>query len=343
MKYRKHSTRDKAFVQVDGKRIYLPGKFNSPESLRMYYAIVRKNSPNNSAPRTISDLVVSYLDHCLVYYQNGTRGEYRNCKNACAYIVRHFGSLPIAEFTPMKMKKLREEMIKKDCSRSYVNQTVNKLKRMFKWGVENDVVKPSVYHALTCLAPLRNGDCRETTPVEAVPWRMVRLAIRFAHPMLADMLRLQWLIGCRPGEITNLRVEDVIIDGDVWEWQPAVHKNKWRGRRLSYFIGPLGQAYLKRWIDGAVSGYVFSPKRISNAYGLTYGANSYRQALTRACEKAGVPVFHPHQVRHSKATRMRSLYGIEKSRIVLGLASIDTAAIYAEASVKISKKIASRF
>ena len=40
--------------------------------------------------------------------------------------------------------------------------------------------------------------------------------------------------------------------------------------------------------------------------------------------------FHPHQVRHAKATEMRKTYGLEKTRAVLGHSSPRQAEVYAE-------------
>jgi len=42
-----------------------------------------------------------------------------------------------------------------------------------------------------------------------------------------------------------------------------------------------------------------------------YDVTSYRQAIERACEKAGVPRWHPHQLKHAIATEVRRLHGAE--------------------------------
>jgi integrase len=97
--------------------------------------------------------------------------------------------------------------------------------------------------------------------------------------------------------------------------------------------------------------------------------DSYRRAVTRACEKAfplpehlSPPVlgdgkrqsarawragltaqqtaavkawrrshhFHPHQLRHNAGTEVRKQFGIEVARIILGHQGMDTTEIYAE-------------
>jgi integrase len=91
-----------------------------------------------------------------------------------------------------------------------------------------------------------------------------------------------------------------------------------------------------------------------------YDVPSYRHAITRACAQAfGMPselrkiprsapdaekqalrkkaaewrkvhCWHPHQLRHTAATKIRREYGIEVARIILGHSNIATTEIYAE-------------
>ncbi len=62
-----------------------------------------------------------------------------------------------------------------------------------------------------------------------------------------------------------------------------------------------------------------------------YVPRTYLHAVRYGCKKAGVAPWHPPQLRHSAATRLRKEYGIEVARVVLGHASALTTEIYAEA------------
>ena len=64
--------------------------------------------------------------------------------------------------------------------------------------------------------------------------------------------------------------------------------------------------------------------------GASYSNDSYRRAIARACEEAGVASWHPNQLRHNAATAIRSEYGIEAARVILGHSSVETSEIYAE-------------
>ncbi len=110
-----------------------------------------------------------------------------------------------------------------------------------------------------------------------------------------------------------------------------------------------------RWKNKHGSGEYSATRRIGD----TYDANSYRRAIQRACEKA-FPIlkelqpakgdsskkrtqkrdartqwkkdhdWHPHQLRHAWATKMRRLTDLETAQIGLGHTKPDTTLIYAE-------------
>jgi integrase len=64
--------------------------------------------------------------------------------------------------------------------------------------------------------------------------------------------------------------------------------------------------------------------------GLRYDTDGYRRAIARACEAAGVPGWHPHQLRHDAATRLRREFGLDTARAVLGHSSTAVTEVYAE-------------
>ena len=68
-------------------------------------------------------------------------------------------------------------------------------------------------------------------------------------------------------------------------------------------------------------------------------AISTDRAIVRACQKANVAKWTPHQLCHNYATAIRRDYGIEAARILLGHASIVTTDIYAEADRQAAQKV----
>jgi integrase len=87
--------------------------------------------------------------------------------------------------------------------------------------------------------------------------------------------------------------------------------------------------------------------------------DSYRRAITRACDAAFPPPaallandkgeeleawrkehhWHPHQLRHNAATLIRELYGLEAAGAVLGQKSLSATQIYAERNLKAAERV----
>ena len=49
-----------------------------------------------------------------------------------------------------------------------------------------------------------------------------------------------------------------------------------------------------------------------------YNTAAVHRAMTRACEKAGVPPITPHRLRHMAAVSIRNQFGLEHARATLG-------------------------
>lgn len=80
----------------------------------------------------------------------------------------------------------------------------------------------------------------------------------------------------------------------------------------------------------------------------SYDVDSYRRAITYAVQKArklGLTVehWHPHQLRHNRATDVRRQFGVEAAQVVLGHTRADVTQIYAERNMKLAERVAREF
>jgi integrase len=178
------------------------------------------------------------------------------------------------------------------------------------------------------------------------------------------LIDLQKITGMRPGEAVRMRRRDIDTAGAVWVYRPQLHKTAHHGHAREVRIGPKAQAVLAEFLRPDLDAYLFSPaeaeaERLAALHarrkrdgtplscgntpgsnrkhapmvkpGAHYAVRSYRQAVARACRAAGVPPWHPHQLRHNAATEFRRLYGLETARVLLGHRSAGVTTIYAEA------------
>ena len=75
------------------------------------------------------------------------------------------------------------------------------------------------------------------------------------------------------------------------------------------------------------------------APGLRQYRHSYRVAIQRACKRAGIAAWSPRQLRHTRATLIRQVYGLEAAKAVLGHADTKITEIYAERDLELSMKV----
>src|SRR5262249_635585 len=147
------------------------------------------------------------------------------------------------------LKAVRNEMIATGLARGVINQRIGRIRRVFRWAVENELVPPSVFHGLQAVRGLQRGrtEAKETEPVKPVAEETFRAALRPLLPTLVAMAELQWLTGMRPGEVVKMRTCDLEMSGEIWFYRPSRHKSQWRGHDRVVPLGPRAQEILKPW------------------------------------------------------------------------------------------------
>jgi len=370
-KLRCHKRSGQAVVSLSGKDHYL-GRFGTPAATERYEELVaqwlsngrRPLAPAHPAPDlTVCELVVRFWDeHVVQHYRHadGTPTSEQECLRLALRPLRElFGSSPAAEFGPLKLRAVRERMIQAGLARRSINLHVGRIRRLFAWAVEHELVPPSVLQGLRAVLGLRAGrsQARETSPVRPVPEDDVDATLPHLPPRIAALVRLLALTGARIGELLPLRLRDVERSGKVWLYQPAHHKTAHHGHERTVAFGPKAQAIIRPWLSLDPDAPIFSPqaseaersaarraerqtpmtpsqsqrRATGRRFRQTYDADAVRRAITRACANAGVPRWTPHQLRHAAATRIRREYGLEAARAMLGHRSSAVTEIYAEA------------
>ena len=174
---RKHKPTGQAVVTIDAKDYYL-GKHGSETARATYDQLIAewlangRRLPPAAARRvdcTVNELVLAYWRHAQAYYvkDGEPTGEVSNVRDALRPLRRLYGRSSAQDFGPGNLKTVREAMIKAGLSRPVVNARVNRIRRAFKWGVEEEMIPPSVLHSLQAVAPLKRGRtvAREPEPV----------------------------------------------------------------------------------------------------------------------------------------------------------------------------------
>jgi hypothetical protein len=247
--YRLHKASGQAVVVLGGVSHYL-GKHNSPESLAEYEQVLSewlaagRRSPPAATPDpvgtpeaplelTVGELLLAHRDFAKTHYRHAdgtpTR-EQDNIRDAVRPVRRLYERLPAREFGPLALRAVQQEMIRAGLARRVINDRIKRIRRVFRWAVSMEMIPPAVVQALETVQPLRRGRCdaRESPGVRPVKWTDVDAVIPHLPTPVAAMVQIMRYSNCRAEDAVAMRGCDLRMEGDVWEYRPANHKNSWR-------------------------------------------------------------------------------------------------------------------
>ena len=263
-----HKATGQAYVRFDGKPYYL-GEYGTDKSKERYNRLkaewlvnrhAAKFQPKASSGPKISDICNAYLDHAEKYYAGSS--EFVNLELACRPLSELFATMPVNEFGILQYRACRDWWLSSDTrSRQYINKQMKRMLRIFKWAVGEGMIPASIHDTLKCVSILKRGrtTAHEAEKVKPVAVSMVEATLPHLTPIVADMIRLQQLLGCRPGEVCAITPSMVNRSGEVWTIALETHKTAWRGKSRTIYVGPKAQAILSKYLLRAGESPCFSP------------------------------------------------------------------------------------
>jgi integrase len=344
--YRLHKQSGQAVVTLrdarGNRRDVLLGEYGSPES-RLEYArqIAEWEAANRravpgrppAASLSLNEVILCYWNFARGYYgfdrAPGKRGD-EHCLTAALRVLRElYGHTDANHFGPLALKACRQRMLaEKGWSRAYINSQVDRIRRLFRWAAEEELVPAGVHQALQTVAGLRKGKTAAREGKKVLPVSPEQLdAVRpFLPATVRGLIDLQLLTACRPTEVCLIRPMDVDRrDPSCWVYRPGsdrgphgAHKTAHHGHDRLIFLGPRAQAVLRPFLGTKVDAYCFSPRASEEARQAArragrrtprtpsqarrgpkqnprrpkrdcYDETSYRNAVYRACDRAFPP------------------------------------------------------
>jgi len=199
--YRLHRPSQQGVVTLSGRDFYL-GPYGTAASRAEYDRLIAEWLANGRRLPVIADqheisvveLLVRYLTFAREYYsQDGQpTSEYVEMQSVSKRLKKLYGTTKVVEFGPLSLKSVRQTLIDEQHSRVWINRQINRIRRIFKWGVENEIVPAAILQALQAVAPLKKGRsaAREMPPVKPVPEEHVTAVLPYVSPQVAAMIRL---------------------------------------------------------------------------------------------------------------------------------------------------------
>lgn len=272
-KYRqqKRKGRNLAFVELSGHRYYL-GPFGSRESKQAYKRLLAewlangRRLPVDPQEITVVEVIARFWEYAQQHYRraDGTpTSEPNNIRQALRPLKDLYGHTLAEDFGPLSLKAVRQKMIERGWCRTNINRMINRIRLMFKWAVENELLNPSIYHGLRAVSGLKCGrsEAKERKPIKPVPDELIERTKEKLTPTITAMVELQRLTGMRPGEVCLMRRHDIDISGSVWIYSPRHHKTQHHGRDRQVYLGPRAQSIILPFIQPSIDAYLFNPRR----------------------------------------------------------------------------------
>lgn len=291
--------------------------------------------------RDLTAQFLDHIDATGRYRKNGKpTGQRAMFVHVIDSLDRVCGDFPVTRCTEATLVAWRDRLERNPrITRRGINRKVTMVLQIFKWGRARGLVPKVVWADLAALEPLRRGEVGDRPetgrPRRAVTAEEVELVAAHCCPQVAALLRLQALCGMRPGEALAMRWADIDktpIPGDrtgAWIYYvPGGGKTAHHGHVTRYVLPKAAQAILELFPATPLAP-IFSPaaamaerrkrrracrktrvqpsqqRRDADAardYSDRWGINEYRRHVLRACEKAAVQPFTPHEVRHGFVT-----------------------------------------
>lgn len=343
--YSLHKATGQARVWLGGKDHYL-GEYGSEESRVRYGQLISQHASgvavdpvsqqgSNDCGPSVHELVAAFRTHANVYYRKAGKvtAEYHCIISAVRPLLDLYGSTPAKLFGPAALKAVRQRMIDGGTMcRTFINKSVGRIRRCFRYGVENELVPPAVLIGLEAVAPLLAGrtEAIDHPPRSPLPQKTLALVKDHVDQETRDLTDLALLTGARPGELVSLTGDMIdMTHADVWVAHLSNHKTVHLGKRRALVFGPQCIEILKRHLSADGRLRLFPIARVT-----------FSNRLKRACNELGLPKFTGHWLRHTAATAIRKSNGLDGVQSMLGHSTASMSEHYAQVEITKAMEVA---
>ncbi|MDG2032007.1 MAG: hypothetical protein P8J45_13490, partial [Phycisphaerales bacterium] len=197
---RSEKGREYAYCYLFGRQKRL-GAYGTPESFKRFercLAAYQQEDPGladygTSVPQaaTVGELALQYAEHIKRRHAHGSLCKDRMEKSVFAMKVLTrsclgFAGIPAERFGPKALKSIQEHLIEgrsprtgKLFARTYINQTIDDIRRGFRWAVSEELVSGNVLERLKAVSGLRAGQARETEARQPVSPKLVEATAEY--------------------------------------------------------------------------------------------------------------------------------------------------------------------
>ena len=225
-KYCLHKASGRAFVRIEGKMYYL-GKYGSQISRQEYDRIIGEfitNGRQDLAPQNeilVENLIARFLEHMErnLHYSHSYK---KQMAGMLTLLNNLYGKQPVSHFDRASLKAIRQQFVDKGLCRATINGYVGKIRKLFDWGCDEEIIPADIALALRTVRSLEWGRTAaiDYNPIEPIEDAIVEKTLPHLTPVYRDMVQVQRLIGGRPQDVRNMRFCDIDTSNDIWKYTP---------------------------------------------------------------------------------------------------------------------------
>ncbi|MEO0588041.1 MAG: site-specific integrase [Planctomycetota bacterium] len=350
-----HAATGRSVVYLDGRSVYL-GTHGKPETRRRYDRLLAEWLANDrQLPEPDRELTVDELaDRYEAHHRDPAI-----VRAALKLPRRLYGPEPLSVLRPLALKALLRQWAGDGLSITTANGYAKQVRQAVRFAVSNEWADADQLEALRSVTLLRpgRGEGKEPRRVKPVAWEQVEAIRPHVASAVWAMVIVQWETGARAGEVVGLTPADLDMSSEVWVVDLDRHKTSYQGHRRRLLLPRAAQEAISPFLTdrrldaplwnpreaaaemkartrtggGRREGQGLTPTKTDRRIGTRYRTDTYRQAIERGCDAAGIDKWTPHRLRHSAATRFRREFGVDVAATILGHSSAAlTDAVYAE-------------
>ncbi|NBW15523.1 MAG: hypothetical protein EBR82_46810 [Caulobacteraceae bacterium] len=307
---------------------------------------------------TVADLVDAWLSECKVRCRKFGRltSSWHTQRQAMKGAMEILGERRLDALQVYDFEAVQRYFISLKLTTETINKYFAVIGQALRFGVPRGYGTLEIVARYGAVRSLRvgQGEGAEREPVVSVDGARLNAVLSYLESCeqgerggtLARMIRLQISSGLRPGEVCALRWDWIHTDLGTWRCivPDRVNKTAHRGKKRVVLFGPNSRAILlgqQGQGQGNSSGvvFLFDYERKQGKRELT--RDVYARWIREACDTVGVPRWHPHQLRHNRATAVREAYSSAAAAAAAIGTTLDVAAeIYCDPSELAARKIA---
>ncbi len=238
------------------------------------------------------DFAERFLHTIKVERRGNTHRAYLSCVQNLAPV---FGGRYLDEITPEMIRAFKEARIEQRRSPATINRDLSCLRQVLRIAVKEELIQKSPFFGG------RVEFLHEKGKERTLSFDEERKYLRAATPVLRDVVIIMVEMGLRPGEIFQLRSEDVHIEPPA----PYVHVREGKSDRAVRDVPITLRALpvFNRRLAQAEGEYLF-PRRVGNGYDWSRPMTELEPAHLRALRKSEIqPPFRLYDLRHTYGTR----------------------------------------